>query len=589
MNKKAFIFLILAVLGFFVSFALNFHKINIPYFGGLYKEIQTDIIFKKEPPKVYYQDKEIKKYIKIDENHYLFKTKYFGLVKKIEIKNIENIQKIVVYVGNEGIFPKNNLSEIEIDNNKNLLDKASIAFLSYFYNPQYYIFSYIFLFLFLYNFQFNCSKTKIGLIFLFSLSFLLRMAQLNNIPFWDDEIYVLSHTNAWLDTLKDPGNPPLYFILFKIYRALFQNPDFYRFSSVLIGVLFNIAFYFYIKTFLSKKTAIISALFVCVNIVLIYFSQEIRCYALLMLLALINSYFLFKFNNKTKFKYLISSLALLYTHFYGAFFVFYNFIFGLTIFKNKDKIKKFILVNVLSFVGFLPELIYKKMSLSGEFNSWLQIPKMNDYSLVVETLFGNVFVFVAFVVAILILFFKGTKKNRLFVKYNSFAILFVFLCAIAFSYLIKPIFCYRYFYVVFPCVLFLFAIIFKHLLSKKYGLILIFLLFITLNFRLNQLNLFCNHNLYLNFIKQDINEIKNNYIFMSDTVVGYKDFEIKGAKMLYLPVNFGIDTLDIRKYEIKKPSVVYLLNFYLDDYALKVAKNIELYKTPLGVFCKFEL
>lgn len=589
MNKKALIFFILTILSFFISLFLNIDKINIPHFGTLHQEIQADVIFKNENFKIFFENDEIKNYTKIDKNHYLYKSDKFNLIKKIKIQNPKNIQKMMIFVGRETFFVDNIQNEIKINNDKNIFDKISISLLSYFYNPQFYLCSYVFLFLFLCNFKFNFKKTKIALLTLLFISFLLRLAQLNDIPFWDDEIYIITHTNKWLETLIDPGNPPLYFILFKIYRTFVQNFDFFRFSSVILGVLFNFCFYIYLKRIFNKKTAFIGLILATINIILIYFSQEIRCYMLLMLLAILNSYFLFKFNNKTKFYYLVSSLALLYTHFYGVFYVFYNFIFGLSIFKNKNKIKNFILINISAFLIYLPLLIYKKTSLITSFNSWIKPPNLNACISFLDTLFGNVFSFILFLIILFIIYFCVSKKNRLFIRYNYFAILSVFLFAFIFSYLIKPIFLPKYFYIVFPNVLALIAFIYSFLSKKKITICLIFLLFFLFNFKLNNQNLYCNHNIFINFIRHDIDKTKTNFVFLSDTIKGYKDFEIKEAKMQYMPVNQGIDVLNIEKYNIPKNSIIYALNFYLDEKILNAAKKIDLYKTPLGVFCKIEL
>ena len=74
---------------------------------------------------------------------------------------------------------------------------------------------------------------------------------------------------------------------------------------------------------------------------------------------------------------------------------------------------------------------------------------------------------------------------------------------------------------------------------------------------------------------------------MTDTVKNYKEFKIKGANIIYLPVNSGINEIDIEKYHLKKPCVFYVLNLYLDNKTLQKTK-INLYKTPLGVFLKGE-
>ena len=98
-----------------------------------------------------------------------------------------------------------------------------------------------------------------------------------------------------------------------------------------------------------------------------------------------------------------------------------------------------------------------------------------------------------------------------------------------------------------------------------------------------------NHNIYLDFVKKDIDKNKENYVFLTDTVEGYQDFVIDGANMKYIQVNRGFQIIDSKKYGIKKPAVLYVSNLYLSDDTIKQAKKIELYKSPLGIFCKVEL
>lgn len=590
MNKKALFCLVLFIASFFTSLFLNFHKIKNPYFGALYKEIKTDIIFKNEAPSVFYDGRQIKNYIKVDKNHYLFIPHRFDSVKKIHFQNAKNIEKLMFYVDKKVQFVDEIKDEIEINNDKTLFDKMQISFLSFFYSPSIYIVSYIFLFLFFYNFQFKNKNTKYITFSLILISILTRMTQFKDLPFWDDEIYVLSHTINWLDTFKDPGNPPLYFILFKIWRDVFNNPDFYRISSIIIGVIFNICFYFYLKAILNKKSAIIGLGICSINIVLIYLSQELRCYALLALLAIINSYYLFKFKNKTKWGYLISALLALYTHFYAAFYIFYNFICGLVLFfKNKAKLKPFILMNLIAFLAYVPLIIYKKTSITSDFNSWIVPPVLNSYFQVDAALFGNLFATAFIIVALVVLYKKSTKKGKLFIKYHSFAIVCVILMAAIFSYLIKPIFTARYFQIVLPCSIALLIYIISFPYKNKAIQILIFAIILMFNFRLDYRSDFCNHNIFLDFVKHDIDKSKINYVFVTDTIEGYKDFEIDGANMKYLQVNKGFQLVDIKEHGIKKPAIVYVSNLYLSDDTLAQAKKIELYKSPLGLFCKIVL
>ena len=587
MMKKILIILFFLSLIFSIFSSLN--KLKVPYFNGFYKDVALDVIFEKKAPEIYFNDKKITTKLKIDGNHFQFKKINQGKVNNIKIKG--DYQKAIVFVGNKAYYPNQN--EITLDNSKEPLDKMSVVFLSFFYNFQYYLLPYIFLILYLvkYPLKFN-NKKAFYLILL--LSILLRLAQINDIPFWDDEMYVLAHcakNYPIIGLFNDPGNPPLYFILFKIYNTIIQNPQYYRLSSVIIGVILNLAIFFNFKFWFKEKKALVVFFIAALNAILIYFSQELRCYGLLMLLSVLSSYYLFNFK-KHKINFLITNLLLLYTHFYGAFLVFFNFLFG---FSHYKKNKSFLLINLITFFCYLPLLIYKKSSITSTFNSWIKEPNIFDIIQTTDIFIKPLILFLIFCVLIYIIYRKTkSTKAKIFVKYNSFTILSTIILAFLVSYIVKPIFIYRYFYVVFPCFINLLGFLITYNYKFKLKIvfqILIFLIF-TLNSSLNRQNLFCNHNLFLEFIAHDIDLTKNNYIFLSDTIEDYtkikEDFNDK-ANLIYLPINSGMKVLSLDKYNLEKPSVVYVLNLYLDNNIYKNAKKIELYKTPLGVFCKVEI
>ena len=75
---------------------------------------------------------------------------------------------------------------------------------------------------------------------------------------------------------------------------------------------------------------------------------------------------------------------------------------------------------------------------------------------------------------------------------------------------------------------------------------------------------------------------------MADTVEYYKEFLFDNIKPIYVMINTGINRVNPLKYGVKKNSNCYVFNLYLDDEVFNEAKNIELYKTPLGVFTKIE-
>ena len=212
--------------------------------------------------------------------------------------------------------------------------------------------------------------------------------------------------------------------------------------------------------------------------------------------------------------------------------------------------------------------------------------------LVISIFSEKIFVFLLFILLGIYVYLKTKKKmHKLFINYNFFAIVFLILISLTFSHLIKPILYYRYFYVVFPCYLSLIVLFVGYKFKNKFGLflnVLFFVLFL-ISSRISYQNLFCNHSLYLDFVKNDLDKTKTNYIFMTDTVKDYKEFKIDNVNQIYLPVNSGITVFEIEKYDIRRPAVLYVLNLYLSDETYKIAKKIELFKTTLGVFCKVEI
>ena len=414
------------------------------------------------------------------------------------------------------------------------------------------------------------------------IAFLLRLSELNYIPFWDDEIYTIRVTAPYSPLsaiFNDPGNPPLYFILFKIYRLIFQNPLFYRFSSVITGVCFCIVFYFYIKNLLGKNKAILALFFSSFSIALIYYSQEIRCYMLLMLFGVLCSFYLLKYK---KIPYLISSTLIMHLHFFGMFYVFSNFIFGLFYFRKNKKID-FIKTNILAGILFLPCLIYKVMTLPPEFNTWIERPILSHYLQTINAFTGHIIIALIFVILLIYTYKKALPRKRIFINYNVFLMIFLTITVAIFSYYVKPIFVTRYFYIIYPCYLALCTTFTKNIILN----IIIFIFFISKGQLIYQ-NLFCNHNLYLNFINHTLDKTKTNYVFMTDTVQGYKEYLKNDIKPIYVQINTGITEVNPKKYGVLENSNCYVLNLYLEDSVYNEAKNIELYKTPLGVFTKIE-
>ena len=314
-----------------------------------------------------------------------------------------------------------------------------------------------------------------------------------------------------------------------------------------------------------------------------------------MLFSVLGAIFLFEYKSKkTKILYLINSILLLNTHFYGFFIWLFNFVFGISIFKNKkQRLKSFLINNVVAFLIFIPNVIFKQQSINSNFNTWIQVPHFRDFVQVLKDFSSSMLILSLFFV-VLFFVYKKTKspRKKLFLKYNFLAIASVIVFSFVFSYLIKPVFLYRYFYVVYPFYLALcvFVVCFEYKTILKFFLqFLFFILFVTTS-RLNTQNLYNNSDLYFNFIKQDVDLTKKNYFFLNNTVKNYTLYEnaLKNkGEIIYLAVDTkGFIDINPFEYGIKKPCVCYIFNLYLKDEVYNKAQAVDIFKTPLGVISK---
>lgn len=123
------------------------------------------------------------------------------------------------------------------------------------------------------------------------LGFLLRLINLNQSLWLDEAITALAvrDNTLWEITTKySPGDfhPPLYYLVVKTWANIFGYSEIsLRMPSVIFGTL-TILFVFLIgKKLWSKKVGIVAGLFLALNPLAVYYSQEARMYSLETLLV----------------------------------------------------------------------------------------------------------------------------------------------------------------------------------------------------------------------------------------------------------------------------------------------------------------
>lgn len=123
----------------------------------------------------------------------------------------------------------------------------------------------------------------------------LRLMGLGTRGVWLDEAYDIgivngAGVNSIIESLKNDVSPPLHYIFLSFVTKLFGSDEFcLRFTSVIFGLLLIFVIYKVMcQAFPETQSAYISALLVTISPIALFYSQEIRPYSLLVILAVIS-------------------------------------------------------------------------------------------------------------------------------------------------------------------------------------------------------------------------------------------------------------------------------------------------------------
>lgn len=212
---------------------------------------------------------------------------------------------------------------------------------------------------------------------------------------WYDEMntYILSSGSFPMGILKAiwryDFHMPLYYLYVNLWMKFFGTTDVVlRCSSLIWGVLTVPAFYFLGKTYKSEKLGYLLAFTSCLSPVLIYFSQELRFYALLLFLIVLSLNVFLKLLENSNFKYFCSlavlNLLILYIYTMGIVFVaaLNLVLFVHYYFYKKDKFAYFLRYLSIFFILSMPYLIILKIYfLLSKLSLLEQIPPAGLFSI----------------------------------------------------------------------------------------------------------------------------------------------------------------------------------------------------------------
>lgn len=576
MNKNGHLGIFFLILYFiFLIFCFLKPDLNIPLFNSKEADIRANFET-DENIKFFINDFEIKSTYNYVNNSYktfaidnypVYKISYFG----------KDINNIVLSVGhNLYYYNKNDIKNFKKDekgnflienikyckNSKYITDKGSlhrlfINFLSIFYNPFSFILPIFCLIMAILNLNFTISK-NMALLWILIIAFLLRISDLS--PFyWTDELYTVYMAGnpnlPLLSAFSDAGNPPLFFILSKIWMKMFGiSPEIARILPSIFSFLSVIFIYKFVK---NKNTvaALVCAFLLSINIYSLISAKELRCYSLCVLFSILLGYCLFRIyknpSNRNFIIYFLICALSFNTHYFMSFLVFSNFILG--VFILKDKIK-FLIANFLSFITFLPFLIMTGINrglVDKTFNNF-PFPDFNFYKNTLYHFIGASLTILLIVFGIILIFkYKKIKNNSLMplILYSYYSIISVCILSFLFSY-IKPVCTEYYFIILLP--FFIILPVGFCFIEEKYQKFVIILIFIAY---------FLPHQ----YIQRD-----KTRLLIFDNIVSYYKNDSKDNSALIIPHSKEMLT---RAYNLKEDEIIVNSETQSAENLIKIIEN----------------
>lgn len=196
---------------------------------------------------------------------------------------------------------------------------------------------------------------------------------------WNDEyiswiIAATPFSDGFINAVKSQCHMPFYYLYLKFFMTFFGQSDLLlRLTSVLAGVL-SIPIMYFVGKEKDENTGLTCAGFSAISSFLIYYSQEVRIYAILFLfsaLSLLYTIKCIKNPNKQNFiLYVISNFLILFTHTIGFVFVFFNLIIlSINLFKQFKKVITTVWISIFAGGILLTPLIFKIFT-TKSFSQW---------------------------------------------------------------------------------------------------------------------------------------------------------------------------------------------------------------------------
>lgn len=505
--------IIFCVLSFILSVCLNYKKFDVPYFQGIFMPVAVNI----EIPQGFQKDFSVNSQNfdlpVIQADKVVISKVLYEPIKTINITSkskdaLRSVTSIDIFVGRDlyhfnkedlKISASENSLNLKLSNFKGWLNIITVSFLAVFYNINFFVITWFFLIsgILLLKDKFKITDNKI-LAIAFILAIICRLNMLTSYPLWWDEIYIAKPAiNRDLPEglrlfFSDPANPPLFYLITQAYMKIFHNStEILRTIPFVFGVLGIWGIFTLAKKVSSINSAILATFISAISIYHICYAQEVRVYSFLLFLTPILTLSLFKllenFNLKNSIYFTINTALVINAHLFGTLFMACNFVYGivkLLKIKSLSKTLSFAACNFIAFLTLAPYLYFNitKSLTDKTLNPHIEPTSLKLICNIINNNFGSVslvFILVLFSIAYLSLNNKNLLEKQ-FVKYGLFTFVGFYTLAIAFSFT-RPLLMPRYFVIVYPLYISLFAILTCNLYKNTNKTIIkIFLILITI-------------------------------------------------------------------------------------------------------------
>ena len=320
---------------------------------------------------------------------------------------------------------------------------------------------------------------------------ILRFYNYFELPYTHDELSAILRTryDSFSDLInlgvKTDNHPAGMQIFLYYWIKLFgEGEQIVKLPYILFGLASIFVFYLIAKKWFNQTVALLSASVLASTQYFIMYSQMARFYISGLFFILMMVYFWYKIifesekSKKTDFIfYIIFASLSTYNHYFSLLF---TFIIGLTglLFIKKKQLIKYIIINIIVILLFLPHLNIFLLQLERGGLSWVSVPK-SDYILnYLFFSFNYSWLSVATVLAIVtygFIRYKISFKNTKFVLISIFWFSIPFLTAYYYSIYVSPVIQFSVLIFSFPFIL---LVLFRQIPEQKFFVNLIFVLLI---------------------------------------------------------------------------------------------------------------